>query len=161
MARFVTRIHSPLPADEAFAFMADLTNFAQWDPGVSRAEQVEGDGPGPGAAFDVDVDGINGSLTLRYKITTYARPNFVVAEARTRLLQSLDRITVVPADAGGSIVTYDAELTLRGVFGLADPLVGIAFDRIGRRAEQGLTRALDGEAIEESQQSDFQSTEAA
>ena len=30
-----------MPADEAFTFMADLRNFAQWDPGVTNVEQLE------------------------------------------------------------------------------------------------------------------------
>ena len=139
MARFLTRVHSPLPAEEAFAYMADLTNFAQWDPGVRRAEQVTGDTPAEGAEFDVEVDGIGGSLTLRYRITAHRPPDEVVAEATTSLLRSLDRIMVEPASDGGSVVTYDAQLTLRGVLGLADPLlaVGLRPDRSAGREGPG------------------------
>jgi len=145
MARFKTRVRSPLPVGEAFAYMADLANFAQWDPGVRRAEQVTGDGPGPGAEFDVEVQGIGRPLTLCYRLTTYQPPDEVVAEATTSLLRSLDRISVEPAEGGGSVVTYDAELTLQGVLRMADPLLAIAFDRIGKRAERGLIAALQGE----------------
>ncbi|MEL7155464.1 MAG: SRPBCC family protein [Actinomycetota bacterium] len=144
MAQFVTRVRTPMSPEAAFAYMADLTNFAEWDPGVRRAEQVEGDGPAAGAAFDVDVDGIGGALTLRYRLTTYEPHHEVVAEASTSLLRSFDRITVEPSDDGGSVVTYDARLTLQGLLGVADPLVGLVFDRIGRRAEKGLLEALDG-----------------
>jgi len=42
------------------------------------------------------------------------------------------------------MVTYDAELTLNGLLGLADPLLGLSFKRIGDRAAAGLIRALDG-----------------
>jgi hypothetical protein len=40
MARFTTHIRSPLSADQAFAYMADLTNFAEWDPGVITSTRV-------------------------------------------------------------------------------------------------------------------------
>ena len=32
------------PADEVFAYMADLRNFAEWDPGVKKVVQIVGDG---------------------------------------------------------------------------------------------------------------------
>ena len=145
MARFVTQVRSPRSVEEAFAYMADLTNFAQWDPGVRRAEQVTGEVPEVGAEYDVEVNGIGGPLTLRYRLTTHQPPTELVAEATTPLLRSLDRITVEPDDGGGSLVTYDARLTLRGLFGLVDPLLGLAFDRIGAKAERGLIEALEGE----------------
>ncbi|MFT7650245.1 MAG: carbon monoxide dehydrogenase subunit G [Candidatus Poriferisodalaceae bacterium] len=148
MARYVVHVRSPKPADEAFAYMADLSNFAEWDPGVEHAEQVQGDGPGPNTAFDVTVKGIGGSLTLRYDVTDYDPPEKVVAKAQSRLLTSLDTITV-RGDGDGSVVTYDAELKLNGLLGLADPLLGLSFNRIGDRAATGLVRALDGKKVEE------------
>ena len=150
MATFVTTIRSPLPAEEAFAYMANLSNFEEWDPGVVSAEQVTGNGPGLGAEYDVEVEGIVGTLTLRYRLTSHEPPRWVVAEAETSWLRSLDRITVEPAGDGGSLVTYDAELTLNGPLKLADPLLALAFERIGRRAEQGLVDALQGQTVDNS-----------
>lgn len=151
MARYIVHVRSPKPQTEAFAYMADLSNFGEWDPGVTAAEQVTGDGPGLSAAFDVTVKAVPKPLTLRYVTTEYDEPMSIVAEAKSNLLRSLDRITVRPdpdADGDGSIVTYDAELTLNGVFGLVDPLLGVAFDRIGDKAAAGLVAALEGERID-------------
>jgi hypothetical protein len=36
MARYVTTIPSSLTQEEAFAYMADLRNFAEWDAGVVK-----------------------------------------------------------------------------------------------------------------------------
>jgi hypothetical protein len=146
MATYVVHVRSPLDQSDAFAYMADLANFAAWDPGVTGVRQVEGDGPGPEAAYDVDVRAVPRSLTLRYRVTTFEPERLLVARAESRWLTSVDRITVTPAD-GGSVVTYDAELTLNGPLGLADPLLGLAFGRIGDRAAAGLIRALDGERV--------------
>ncbi len=128
--------------------MADLSNFAEWDPGVEGVEQVQGDGPGPDAAFDVEVKGLAGSLTLRYHTTEYDPPDRVVARAQSRLLTSLDTITV-RGDGDGSVVTYEAELKLNGLLSVADPLLGLSFKRIGDRAAAGMVRVLDGEKVEE------------
>ena len=124
--------------------MANLTNFAEWDPGVTRVEQVEGEGPGPDAAYDVTVKGMR--TPLRYRTTIFEPPRSIVALAESRLLTSLDTITVED-DGEGSIVTYDAKLTLNGLAGLADPILGLSFGRIGDRATVGLIRVLDGERL--------------
>jgi hypothetical protein len=148
MARYLVHIRTSMPPTEAFAYMADLTNFAEWDPGVDQAAQVEGDGPGPDAAYDVAVKAAGRSITLRYDITSYDAPDSVVAFAENSLLSSHDTITVRP-DGSGSIVTYDAVLKLKGVFGLADPLLGLSFKRIGDRAAAGMIAALEGERVSE------------
>ena len=46
MAHYVTTIPSSKTPEEAFAFMADIRNFAQWDKGVIKVVQVVGDGAG-------------------------------------------------------------------------------------------------------------------
>jgi len=148
MAHYVARIRSPRSIDEAFAYMADLTNFQQWDPGVISAVQVDGEGPGAGASFDVEVKGFPRPLTLRYHLMTFDAPHRVVARAQSKALTSLDTITV-SADGSGSIVTYEADLTLNGPLAIADPLVKLVFTRIGDRAAAGLRRALDADIVEE------------
>ena len=147
MARYVTRVATPLAADDAFAYVADLTNFAEWDPGVRRSIQVDGDGTGLGAAYDVTVAAVPRDLTLRYEVVEHDAPRSSLVVARSTVFTSTDRITVAPDDDGGSIVTYDAELTLNGPLGLFDPVLRLAFGRIGDRAAAGLRKALDGTAV--------------
>jgi hypothetical protein len=141
MARYVTTIETPWSAADAFAFVADVRNFADWDPGVRRAALVRGDGPGPGAAYDLDVRAGPGTTTLRYEVVEWDPPGRLVLRAETRTLRSTDEIRVV-ATATGAEVTYDADLTLRGAARVANPLLGVAFRRIGDRAARGLRAAL-------------------
>ena len=42
MARFVDSVPASWSQDEAFSYMADVTNFAEWDPGTNRVMQVDG-----------------------------------------------------------------------------------------------------------------------
>lgn len=143
MARYVTTIRSPKSQEEAFEYMSDLRNFEDWDPGVKSATQVTGDGGGAGASFDVVVEAPGPGLALRYETIEYDSPTLAVVEAKSTMFTSLDRIEV-ESDGAGSIVTYDAELTLNGPLGLFDIVLRPIFDRIGRRADDGLQRALDG-----------------
>jgi carbon monoxide dehydrogenase subunit G len=139
MARYVTKVRTQRSQEAAFEYMADLRNFADWDPGVKRVVQVVGDGAGAGSEYDVTVTG----TTMRYRTEEFHPNTQLVARSKTRLLSATDTITV-RGDGGASVVTYDAELTLNGVLRVGDPLLGLLFKRIGDRAAAGLRRALDG-----------------
>lgn len=148
MAHYVISIRSSRSPADAFSYMADLRNFAHWDPGVRRVSQIVGVGGGDGATFDVVVHSLRGELTLRYVTTQHDEPRLVVVEARSRMLTSIDRITIAPDTASGSVVTYDADLRLNGSLRLFDPLLRLMFNRIGRRAGLGLRGVLGGTAPE-------------
>ena len=147
MARYVTSISTPKSPEDAFAYLADLRHFADWDPGVKKVAQVDGDGAGPDSSFDVTVAGPVGDMTLRYRTLTWRPPSSVVVEASNFWMTSHDRIVVEPAEGGGCTVTYDAEVRLRGPLHVADSLMGPGFDKIGSRAAAGLRRVLDGEFV--------------
>jgi carbon monoxide dehydrogenase subunit G len=146
MARYVTKVRTARFAEDAFAYMSDLRNFAQWDPGVKAVTQAEGDGPGLGAAFDVVVATGRRDMTLRYRTTTFEPPKELLVVATSKMFTSEDRV-MVETDASGTVVTYDAELRLNGLLRFADAGLGLVFKRIGDRAAAGLRRALDGQAV--------------
>ncbi len=142
MARYVTTVRTKQTPAEVFAYMADLRNFAEWDPGVKKVVQVKGAAGGADAEFDVSVSG----TTLRYVTEVYEPNTILLVVAKSRTLRSTDRVTVV-ADGATTLVTYDAVLELNGVLRLADPVLGLAFGRIGDRAAGGLRRVLSGEDV--------------
>ncbi len=137
MAHYATRVASELSQQEAFDYMADFRNLILWDPGVSSVEQIAGDGPGPDAQYRVKVP----TGPLVYKVLEFDAPNRIVLEAKTATLRSYDIIEVDVTDEGSSIL-YDATLELQGVLGLANPLLGLVFDRVGDNAANGLSKAI-------------------
>ena len=141
MAKYTVSVESSKSVEEAFAYMADLRNFANWDPGVLTVTQVAGDGAGLGSSFDVAVKSVGGGTVLRYETLEYDEPANLLVEARNSKFTSIDRITVVAKDEG-SIVTYSAELLLNGCLSPLNPLLGLVFNRIGDRAAAGLRRVL-------------------
>ena len=141
MARYVTTVRSAKTPQEAFAYMADLRNFAEWDPGVKAVRQVKGTGGGPDAVFDVTVAGPVLDLTLRYVTEEHDAPRTLLVVARSSVFTSIDRITVEP-DGTGSVVTYDADLRLNGVLRVGDLGLRLVFGEIGDRAAAGLRRVL-------------------
>ena len=141
MAKYTVCVESSKSVEEAFAYMADLRNFANWDPGVLTVTQVAGDGAGPESSFDVAVKSVGGGTVLRYETVEYDEPGNLLVEARNSKFTSIDRITVV-AKGEGSMVTYSAELLLNGCLSPLNPLLGLVFNRIGDRAAVGLRRVL-------------------
>jgi len=146
MARYETTMRTAKTAQEVFAYLADLRNFAEWDPGVRAVRQVEGSGGGPGTVFDVTVAGVGRDLTLRYVTEEHEAPRNLLVVARSSVFTSIDRITVEP-DGTGSVVTYDADLRLNGVLRLGDPGLRLMFGHIGDRAAAGLRRVLDAAVV--------------
>ncbi len=145
MARYVTKVRTAKTPQEAFAYMADLRNFAEWDPGVKAVKQVEGTGGGPDTVFDVTVASPGRDLTLRYVTKEYDAPRNLLVVARSFVFTSIDWITVEP-DGTGSVVTYDADLRLNGVLRVGDLGLRLMFGRIGDRAAAGLRRVLGAQA---------------
>jgi len=147
MARYVTSVKTALAPAEAFGFMADVRRFAQWDPGVTRAVQVRGEGAGPNAAYELTVKSMGSTSVMRYEVKSFEAPRRVLLVAKTSVLESVDEVRVEPSSDGGSVVTYDAQLHLRGALAVFDPLLGLAFKRIGDRAAAGLASALEGSTV--------------
>ena len=95
MARFVDTVMTSLwSEDDAFSYMADARNFAEWDPGTKRVDEVQGNGAGPDAAFDVTAEVGSRSTVLRYEVTDWEPPRRVVLEASKPWMHLRDEIVI-------------------------------------------------------------------
>ena len=142
MARYATTVRSERPAPVAFAFVADLSNLPQWDPGVQKVSQLRGDGLSAEAAYEVVLSSA-GNTRLVYEVTEFDHEALTATLVATHSwFRSIDTISAT-GDDDGSDVTYDATLELRGPLALLDPLLGLIFNRIGDKAAAGLIRVLE------------------
>jgi uncharacterized protein YndB with AHSA1/START domain len=141
MAHYRTTIESSLPPEEAFAELADFSSSERWDPGVTSARRLDDGALGVGSTFEVISRFAGRDVPLVYEIVEFEPHRRLVLRAESRTVISLDTITFEPTAAGTS-VTYDADLRLRGLLRVLDPLLGVAFTRIGDRARDGLRETL-------------------
>ncbi|MEO6627269.1 MAG: SRPBCC family protein [Aquihabitans sp.] len=144
MPHYRTTVRTPWSQQRAFDYLADLEHFAEWDPEVKRSVQIRGQGPTVGSAFDVTIGGFGPDTTLRYEIIDLESAERIEVRAETRTLVSVDVMTFEPSSDGGCVVTYDADLSLKSVLALGNPILGVIFGRIGDRAATGLRRVLEG-----------------
>ena len=96
----------------------------------------------PLSATECDVTSVAFSaLELPYAVEVYDAPRRIVLEGSTRVFTLHDEITISPVRAGAA-VTYDAEVELRGVLRVLDPLLACSFRKNGDRAARGLRSVL-------------------
>jgi carbon monoxide dehydrogenase subunit G len=144
MASYVGTVSSTRPPDEVFAYLADFRSVSEWDPSVRSAVHVNGDDPiKVGAIFRVTVKTALSEIVLDYKTIELQRTDRIVLRAENNTMVSLDTITIRDDGHGGAAVTYDAKINLKGVLKLADPLLQLAFKRLGDKARDGLRGKLN------------------
>jgi len=141
MARYVDAIDLPVPIEEAFDYLADFSRTAEWDPGVAEAHRLTGGKIRLGSRFDVIVAFFGQLIPLEYEITEFERPSRLVLTGGDSSLTSVDEITFV-ARAGGTRVTYEARIELIGIRRIAEPIVDVLMQRVGRLAVRGLRERL-------------------
>jgi hypothetical protein len=142
MARYVASVDTPWKREDAFAYLADFATIADWDPGVASARRVAGEPLDVGALYEVRTSMAGREIPLVYEAVEVDAPRQVVLRAETAAVVSLDAISFDLRPGGGTVITYDADLRLKGPLRLLDPALGLAFRRIGDRARDGLRKRL-------------------
>jgi carbon monoxide dehydrogenase subunit G len=141
----MTRLHEEIitatPVEEAFAYTADFNNIQDWDPGVAESRQI-GQGPvGNGTRFDLVAVFSSRKIPMVYTIDEFEPPHRVVLVGEGSALTAVDEITFAN-DSRGTVVTYTADLTFKGLLRFVAPFMGRALEKVGQRAVAGLARQL-------------------
>jgi carbon monoxide dehydrogenase subunit G len=148
MARYVDAIDLPIPIEEAFDYLADFSRTAEWDPGVKESSLLTPGEIGVGSRFRVVVSFLGQQIPFEYGITEYDRPTRLVFAGGDASLESIDEITFV-SRPGGTRVTYEARIELVGIRRLAEPILDVLFQRVGRLAVRGLRERISQSAGKE------------
>jgi hypothetical protein len=144
MARYLGTVTSPRPIEEVFAYMADFSNASEWDPSAIEASGVNGPAPSVGARYEVTSRFLGREVPLTYEIVELDSPRRVVLRAENDSVVSEDEMSFRKLPDGGTELTYDADLRLKGAARLADPLFGLAFRRLCERARSRMQEVLSG-----------------
>ncbi len=140
MARYHARIAVEASPEQAFTYLSDLTNLADWDSSVRKATMVDATGPGIGTKFDVTVGFYGKALDATYEIVELDSPHRLVftidgkADGRTE-------ITIDEGD-GTTVVTYESTLQMGRLARILDRGLQVAYDGIGENVEKGIARQL-------------------
>lgn len=143
MARYVASVETSWDREATFSYLADFASIADWDPGVARARQLDrGEPVAVGARFGVVSTVGPGETPLVYETVEVDPPRRVLLRADAGTVLSLDEMTFDLRPGGGTIVTYAADLRLKGPLRLLDPPMRLWLRRIGDAARDGLRQRL-------------------
>jgi carbon monoxide dehydrogenase subunit G len=142
MARLHESLDTSLPADAAFAFIADFANSSQWDPGVAWAKPLTQGPVQVGSVYQLGVRMGSRVTPMEYRITTLEPGRRVVLEGKGSGVEATDDIRFSPI-ATGTRIDYSADIRLRGWLRLVAPFAGGAFAAIARNARAGMLKTLD------------------
>lgn len=137
MANYETTVHADLPAERAFALMADFSNAEHWDPATLESRQLNDVPVGLGARFELKMKIFGRENEIEYEIMEFDSPRRVVLRGENSGSVSIDTITVEP-DGDGSAVTYRADVTMKGGFKVIGPLFGPVFKKMGDEARDAM-----------------------
>jgi len=145
MARLLATIDVPGDPKAVFDYLADFSNTAEWDPGVSEAERLDDGKIGLASRFRVVVSFLGTSSTFTYRITKFERPYRFRIEGSNGLVASEDDVAITPV-SGGARITYDAQLRLPFYLWALDPLLQAAFQWASRASVAGMRETLTARA---------------
>lgn len=148
MARYTASLETRLSPAAAFAYLSDLSNAAEWDPGISGAEKLTDGAVHVNSTFRLVASLLGRKIPLLYHVTSMTPPSGITFRSETTIVRSEDTITIEPTREG-SRVTYNAVFVGKGALGFLDPALSVAFRRTADRAVGGLKRRLATLAREE------------
>jgi carbon monoxide dehydrogenase subunit G len=122
--------------------MAEFQNVEHWDPGVRTAEKLSDEPARLGTEFRVLTVTNGREIPIVYRISEFDEGSRVVLRGETSRLISQDEITV-RANGDESVVTYIANLKLRGPLAILNPFLGSTLKKIGDRARDQLRKSLN------------------
>jgi hypothetical protein len=140
--RIVEEVRTRTGREAAFRYVADFDHQAAWDPNTVSSRRLTDPPLTVGSRFALEVRMGRGTLPMEYRITVLEPPDRVVLVGEGRGIWTEDTIELWE-DGDGTRVRYAATIRLEGLLGLVQPLLGRAFEGIGRGAAAGLVRELD------------------
>ena len=129
-----------VPLRRAFDYLADFTSTTEWDPGTVSTVRMDGDGS-VGTTYMNTSRFLGRETSLTYVLDELVTDQRVRLRGENKTVVSVDTMTFRPTSSG-TVVTYTAEFTFKGLSRLLAPLLKPAFVRLGNEAESGLRSAL-------------------
>ena len=141
--RYRREIEVETAADATFAYLADFTNAAEWDPGIVEARRLTPAPTAVGSRFEVIALFRERRQRFEYVVTAFEEGSRIALRGEGEKALSDDTITVAAGEGGKTRVAYEADLRLKGVYRVAEPFLGSTFRRMGDDALDGLAARLD------------------
>jgi carbon monoxide dehydrogenase subunit G len=140
--RYRREIEVGTGTDATFDYLSDFGNAAEWDPGIVEARRLTPAPTAVGSRFEVIALFRGRRQRFEYVVTRFEQGTQIALRGEGDKAVSDDVITVRADPGGGTRVAYEADLRLKGVYRVAEPLLRSTFERMGDDALDGLAERL-------------------
>ncbi len=130
------------PIEEVFRYIADFTNIAEWDPGISASEKTTTGEVGEGTEYMVIVAWGLSSLPAEYTIKTWQPPYHAVLEGRGKGFTAVDDITFEES-GGKTLIRWRATVDPENAGLFTDLALAPVFRWYGKRTMRHLAAAFE------------------
>ena len=130
------------PLDEVCGLVGDFANAEVWDPRVEESRAITEGPVRVGSRYELTVVFNGRRLPMTYEVTAFDPPRRVELVGTGSTVDARDDIRFEATDEGTRIL-YMADLRLKGVLRVAEPLLRSKFEQVGRRAMEGMRAAFE------------------
>lgn len=142
MPKVSRTITTEAPIEEVFAYLADFSNGPEWDP-TQESSVARGDGgPRLGQIYDIVVEWGDRKLPMVYEVTAYKPNHMITLVGDGSTTHAIDTLEFTEVSDGGTAVTYNADIRLKGFLRVAEPFLGSKFNELFDNAEAGISQQL-------------------
>jgi dehydrogenase/reductase SDR family member 12 len=127
---------------DCFRYVRDFSTIEQWDPGVYRAVKVTAGEARVGSQFDLILNSGGRRVPMAYELVGMVDDEELVLEGRGDGFSAHDVIRFRAVGDGQTEIHYRARLSFSGLMGKVTPALKPWLDRVGKKAVEGLERAL-------------------
>ena len=124
MARYTATLETPRKRRDVAAYLSDFSTTQEWDPGVVEAQRLDHGPVGLGSRFRVVARFLGRRAELTYEIVRHDPDELVTLRGENATVVSLDTMRFSDTPEGGTRVSYEADLTLKGPAARARPAAG-------------------------------------
>lgn len=140
------RLHETITVErslrDCFAYLADFSTAEQWDPGVYRAEKVTPGAPRVGSEFALVLNSAGRRVPMSYRLTALRGEEEIQLSGVGEGFCADDTIRLTALGEQRTEIDYVADIRFTGPAARIEPLLRGWLTRMGRKALQGLARAL-------------------
>ncbi|WP_428341769.1 SRPBCC family protein [Mycobacterium sp.] len=129
------------PPSQVVEYLKHFENTEEWDPGTQTCTRTSDGQVGEGSTWHnvSKIFGVTAELTYTLEQLTASRLVFV---GDNKSSTSRDTITV-DAAGSGSVLTYRADLTMKGAAKLLNPVMKLVFEKLATDTEKQMTTVLN------------------
>jgi carbon monoxide dehydrogenase subunit G len=132
------------PVRFVFAFLSDFTNTNQWDPGTVHTTRTDTGPLGVGSTFH-NVSQFRGRQTeLDYSMVRLEPNRHLTFTGTNSTVTATDDLTFAPSASEGTLITYRAHFSFKGIYRLAEPFLRKGFEPIADETVAQLAGVLEG-----------------